>query len=136
MLEAVRQVKQALGPDAWIVARRNVRRGGWLRFWARPRVELIALEAAATDAPAARGVFDPALFELRRLAERVDQLSERLADTGRLAEEVLQMRHTVDELRARSAPHSAASPTPTRLARARIRPDGLRDATGSDSQER
>jgi flagellar biosynthesis GTPase FlhF len=131
LLEAVREVKQALGDDAWIIATRRVRRGGWFRFWARPRVEVIALEADTADA--SRRPFDPALLELRRLGDRVEEIEERVAEAGHLSEEIVQLRRTVEDLRARSALPSSTSPTPTRLARTRIRPDAARGAVGSDS---
>lgn len=143
MLEAVRRVKETLGPDAVILASRRVRKdGGLFGLFGRPVVEVTAAidrdaRAGADVRPArallervappavdggwgglrlARALVEPLENELRALRGTVDALAVRPSDGAELAEALADLRRRLEALAAaRVEAGKDASPLALRL---------------------
>jgi flagellar biosynthesis GTPase FlhF len=117
LLEAVQRAKQALGPDALVIAARRISGGGLLRRRHASVFEVTVLDAQAAAAPS----FDP----LWSPGARADALAVSLAETRRLSEELTELRRAVEALE-RSADAAGDGPDAerSRVARVRIAPNG------------
>ena len=94
LLEAVRQVKQELGPDAVVLSSRRTRRdGGWFGLFGRPVVEVTAavdrdVRRAPEADPAPRVVADPSWRDLQLTKALIDPLEAELRELRRRVEEL------------------------------------------------
>lgn len=143
LLEAVRLVKEELGPDAVVLSSRRVRRAdGWLGRFGRSRVEITAaVDRDPRAAPAAPGRArvspDPSWRELRITKALVDPLEAELRELRRVVEglsrpapELAELSRGLRELRrTMEAPDREGSrrkrPVPSERMARRLRSAGL-----------
>jgi len=91
LLDAVRRVREVLGPDAWVLSIRVQRRRGWLRRRDEHRVVVQALPAVARPAPSSghrepsAGARDPT-SEASGSPDRLERLEAGLAALARRVE--------------------------------------------------
>jgi hypothetical protein len=97
LLEAVRAAREALGPDALVVAARRLRRRRWLRRSEEAGFEVTAL-AQPLAGPAASFDRDPLVAEIRQLGAQMAGLAAALERGDRLADEMADLRRAVEAL--------------------------------------